>query len=222
MAPTFATPTSIPELGGNPVTSKKSKYNHMSYQQQSHLWGLGPPESSAKWVPSRTQPRSRAGDKHREGLGEHPRSAGGQASRRLASACVLASSHHPCTTSLAHRRSGGIRPGPFALGLVLACVVHLVWRPRRTCLRVHDHNTLEWKNKSAAVLTHSTARQTRLSWYKTKPRDAHLSNGMRLKSPPCGDKICVEPKSEKRCASEDVGGRDSVSGRRRSERATAT
>ena len=49
--------------------------------------------------------------------GETPRNAGGQASswggvggvcqRRL---------HHPCPNSLARRRSGGIRPCPFALG----------------------------------------------------------------------------------------------------------
>ena len=68
-----------------------------------------------------------AGEEHRGGQGRNPRNAGVLVSRWVASAGVRASSHQPCTSSLAHRRSGGIRSGACAFGVVLALLIHLVW-----------------------------------------------------------------------------------------------
>ena len=74
------------------------------------FWGLGTPESSANWAPSRSPVSPCAGEEHREDLGKFPASLVARPAGGVASVSVPASPNHPCTNSLAHRRSGGIRP----------------------------------------------------------------------------------------------------------------
>ena len=91
----------------------------------SHLQRLGTQSPRANWVPSRAPCELCAGEERREGLAKNPRHAGVQASRWVT--VMPPSSHHPCTNPLVHRRSVGIRPGPCALGVVPASMIHLAW-----------------------------------------------------------------------------------------------
>ena len=82
-------------------------------------WGARPRESSAM-SHLVLAVSSYAGDEQGEGLRKSSRNAGGQASRWSGVRRV-----HPCTNSLAPRRS--TRPGACALVVVPALVTHLAW-----------------------------------------------------------------------------------------------
>ena len=80
-------------------------------EEKEFSWGLGTPESSANWVPSRRQLAPVLVRSRGKVCRKRPHNAGGKARESgVAVVNVPASSHHPCTNSLAHRRSGGIRP----------------------------------------------------------------------------------------------------------------